>query len=89
MKIKVSGNYGNFPQDPDCKRVFIFQRNLMLVIDEKDALAFKNKDVIYQVLSYLLNISLEVYKTIHFELEYVNARSLTGKEQLDLTYILL
>ena len=89
MKIKVSGNYGNFPQDPDCKQVFIFQRNLMSVIDENDALAFKNKDVIYQVLSYLLNISLEVYKTIRFELEYVNARSLTGKEQLDLTYILL
>ena len=89
MKIKVYGNYGNFPQDPNCKQVFIFQRNLMLVIDDKDSLAFTNKDVIYEVLSYLLNIPLEVYKTVHFELEYVNGGFLPGKEQLDLTYILL
>ena len=88
MKIKVSGNYVNYPQDPNCKQVFIFQRNLMLVIDKKDPLAFTNKDIIYKVPSYLLNIPSEVYKTIHFELEYVNGGSLNGKE-LDLTYILL
>ena len=61
----------------------------MLVIDQKDALAHTNKDFIYEVPSYLLNIPSEVYKTVHFELEYVNGGSLTGKEQLDLTYILL
>ena len=88
VKIKVSGNYGNFPQDPNCEQVFIFQRNLMLVIDKKDSLAFTRKDVIYEVPSYLLNIASEVYKTIHFELEYINGESLTEKEQLDLMYIL-
>ena len=67
MKIKVSGNYVNFPQDPNCKQVFIFQGNLMLVIDEKDSLAFTNEDIIYKVPSYLLNIPLEVYKTIHWK----------------------
>ena len=89
VKIKVSGNYVNFPQDPNCEQVFIFQRNLMLVIDEEDSLAFTNKNVIYEVPSYLLNIPSEVYKTIHFEFEYVNGGLLTGKEQLDLMYILL
>ena len=61
----------------------------MLVVDKKDALAFTNKDIIYKVLSHLLNIPSEVYKTIYFELKYVNGGSLTGKEQLDLMYILL
>ena len=37
--MKVSTN-ANFPQDPNCEQVFIFQRNLMLVIDKKDSLAF-------------------------------------------------
>ena len=37
--MKVSTN-ANFPQDLNCKQVFIFQRNLMLVIDKKDSLAF-------------------------------------------------
>ena len=40
VKIKVSGNYINFPQDPNCEHVFIFQKNLMVVINEKDSLAF-------------------------------------------------
>ena len=89
VKIKVSGKYVNFPQDPNCKQVFIFQRNLMLVVNRKDSLAFTNKDIIYKVLSYLFNILSEIYKIIHFELEYVNGGSLMGKEQLNLTCILL
>ena len=45
VKIKVSGNYVKFPRDINCEQVFIFQRNLMLVIDEEDPLAFTNKDI--------------------------------------------
>ena len=85
MKVTTDAN---FAPDPNCKEVFIFQRNLMLVVDEKDALAFTNKDVMYEVLSYLLNIPSEVYKTIHFEFKYINRGSLTRKE-LDLMYILI
>ena len=86
--MKVTTN-ANFTADPNCEQAFIFQRNLMLIIDQKDALAFTNKDVIYKIPSYSLNILSEVYKTIHFELEYANGGSLTGKEQLDVMYILL
>ena len=62
VKIKTSVNY---------EQVFLFQKNLMLIIDEKDSLAHTNKDIIYKVLSYSFNIPSEIYKTVHFDMEYV------------------
>ena len=82
-KLTVSGS-GNFTNDPNCLQAFLFQRHLMMVVDQNDVVKRDG----FQLPSFLINIHSKIAKTVEFELEYTNGGDLVGKENVELTFSL-
>ena len=82
-KLMVTGS-GNFTNNPNCLQAFLFQRHLMMVIYQNDVVKHDG----FQLPSFLINIHLEIIKTVEFKLEYINGGDLVGKEIVELTFSL-